>query len=180
MTKREELVRGYANALVAAASAEGDLAVLEDALFSFAKAYERQSKVRDALVDPALPIDRKRGLIRDLLGDRAHGRAASMIAFVVEQGRARELPAILEAFAEASAASRDEVLAEVRTAVPLAKAQRDRLVTALGKATGRSVDVKVVVDPTVVGGVVARVGDEVFDGSVRARLDEVRERMAGR
>ena len=180
MTKREELVRGYATALVAAATAEGDLAALEDALFAFAKALEKQTKVRDALLDPALPIERKRGLVRDLVGDRAHGRAASMIAFVVEQGRARELPAILEAFAEASAASRDEVLAEVRTAVPLAKAQRDRLVTALGKAMGRSVDVKVVVDPTVVGGVVARVGDEVFDGSVRARLDEVRERMAGR
>lgn len=180
MTKREDLVRGYANALVAAAQAEGDLVALEDALFGFAKALERQTKVRDALLDPALPIDRKRGLVADLLGDRAHGRAAPMISFVVEQGRARELPAILEAFAAAAAASRSEVLAEVRTAVPLAKAQRDRLAAALGRATGRAVDVKVVVDPAVVGGVIAKVGDEVFDGSVRARLDEVRERMAGR
>jgi F-type H+-transporting ATPase subunit delta len=72
------------------------------------------------------------------------------------------------------------VVAEVRSAVPLDEDQRTRLAAALGRATGRAVDVKVVIDPEVLGGVVAQVGDTVIDGSVRARLDELRERIGGR
>ena len=60
----------------------------------------------------------------------------------------------------------------------LSDAQRDRLAQALSQATGRTVDVKVVVDPAVVGGVVARVGDEVFDGSVATRLDRAKQQLA--
>ena len=62
---------------------------------------------------------------------------------------------------------------------PLDETQRARLIEALSAATGRRLEVHVVVDPTVVGGVVARVGDEIFDGSVRSRLRDVRERLAG-
>jgi F-type H+-transporting ATPase subunit delta len=72
------------------------------------------------------------------------------------------------------------VAAEVRSAVPLDEDQRRRLAEALSAATGRAVEVKVVVDPEVLGGVVAQVGDTVIDGSVRARLDELRERIGGR
>jgi len=67
----------------------------------------------------------------------------------------------------------------VRSAVPLDDAQRARLVEALSKATGRQVEVRVVVDPTVIGGIVTRVGDEIFDGSVRSRLRDAREQLAG-
>jgi len=63
--------------------------------------------------------------------------------------------------------------------VPLDAERRARLVDALSKATGRQIEVRVVVDPTVIGGVVARVGDEIFDGSVRSRLRDAREHLAG-
>jgi F-type H+-transporting ATPase subunit delta len=79
-----------------------------------------------------------------------------------------------------AAEARSRVAAEVRSAVPLDEDQRTRLAAALGRATGRAVDVKVVIDPEVLGGVVAQVGDTVIDGSVRARLDELRERIGGR
>ncbi|MFM7718911.1 MAG: ATP synthase F1 subunit delta [Actinomycetota bacterium] len=180
MTDRDALVRGYAEALFAAARAEGEADALEAELFAFGKALGRETQVRDALLDPALPGENKRALVRDLLGERGSPRAASMVGFVVDQGRARELPAILEAFAEVAAASRSEVLAEVRSAVPLDGAQRERLAAALGRSTGRAVDLQVVVDPTVIGGVVAKVGDEVFDSSIRGRLADVRDRMSGR
>lgn len=180
MTDRESLIRGYAEALFTAAQAEGEVGALEDQLFSFAKALGTQPQVRDALLDPALPGENKRALVRDLLGPQASPRAASMIGFIVDQGRSRELTAILEAFAEVAAASRSEVLAEVRSAVPLDESQRSRLAAALRRSTGRAVDVRVVVDPTVIGGIVAKVGDEVFDSSIRARLHGARERMSGR
>jgi F-type H+-transporting ATPase subunit delta len=65
----------------------------------------------------------------------------------------------------------------VRAAVPLDERLRDRLAKALSEATGKDVEVKVVVDPNVLGGVVARIGDTVIDGSVRHRLDQLKERL---
>jgi F-type H+-transporting ATPase subunit delta len=78
-----------------------------------------------------------------------------------------------------AAERRQAVVAEVRSAVSLDRDHRDRLAAALGKATGKRVELKVVVDPSVVGGVVARVGDQVIDGSVRRRLELARERLTG-
>ena len=63
----------------------------------------------------------------------------------------------------------------MRTAVPLTDDQRTRLADALGKATGKSIEVKAIVDPSVLGGVVAQIGDTVIDGSVRSRLEQLRE-----
>ncbi len=72
---------------------------------------------------------------------------------------------------------RNHALAEVRTAVDLTDEQRRRLAEALSRATGRTVDLKVVVDPSVIGGVVARVGDEVFDGSIASRLEDAKQAL---
>ena len=73
------------------------------------------------------------------------------------------------------ASAKDSVVGEVRSAIPLTEDQQTRLADALGKATGKKVELKVVVDPSVLGGIVAQVGDTVIDGSVRARLDQLRE-----
>ena len=91
--------------------------------------------------------------------------------------RAGDLPAIVDRFLELSAEQRKHEVAEVRAAVPLDEGVRDRLANALSHATGKQVEVKVVVDPNVLGGVVARIGDTVIDGSVRHRLDQLKERM---
>jgi len=78
-----------------------------------------------------------------------------------------------------AAERRQHVVAEVRSAVQLDERQRERLAAALSRATGRAVEVKVVVDPTVVGGVVAKIGDEVLDGTLRTRLTEARQHLSG-
>ena len=84
---------------------------------------------------------------------------------------------IVDGFMEMAAASREHAVAEIRTAVPLTDKQRERLEKALSRATGRTVDAKVVVDPTVIGGVVARVDDLVFDGSVSSRLADAKHAL---
>jgi F-type H+-transporting ATPase subunit delta len=76
-----------------------------------------------------------------------------------------------------AAERRQLAVAEVRAAVPLSDEQRERITQALAAATGKSLEVKVVVDPGIVGGIVAHVGDEVFDGSIRTRLNEARQRL---
>ncbi|HYU15703.1 MAG TPA: ATP synthase F1 subunit delta, partial [Candidatus Acidoferrum sp.] len=89
------------------------------------------------------------------------------------------LARIIEELARVAAARRNRAVAEVRTAVPLSDEQRERLSAALSKATGKTVELKVLVDPAVIGGVLARVGDQVIDGTVRRRLELARERLGG-
>ena len=174
---RDPLVHGYALAVFSAAEAEGALGPVEDELYGFAKALETNTGLREALTDLALPIENKRGLIRDVLGERANPVAATLIGMVVEAGHARELGKIVEDFAQIAAEKRQHVLAEVRSAVALTEPQRTKLAAALSRATGNDVEVKVTIDPTVVGGIVANVGDEVFDGSVASRLEDAKLQM---
>jgi F-type H+-transporting ATPase subunit delta len=175
---RKEQIRGYAQAMFSVAEAEDALDEVEDELFRFARALEREHGFRDALTDPALPADRKRALLTEVLGERVNPVTVNLLGFIVEQGRARDLGAIVDELVALAAERRQSAVAEVRTAIPLDGAHRDRLAEALERATGRKIELKVVVDPTVVGGVVARIGDQVIDGSVRRRLELARERLS--
>jgi F-type H+-transporting ATPase subunit delta len=173
-------VDGWAAGLVEVARAEGQLEAVEEDLFRFARVLEGSDELRSVLTDEAVPASRRLGVVTDLLGNRASPLSAALVSAVVAAGRARQLPAIADALVQRAAASRQRAVAEVRSAVALDEDQRTRLAEALGRATGRNVEVKVVIDPSVLGGVVAQVGDTVIDGSVRARLDELRERIGGR
>ena len=174
---KEELVRGYAQAMFAVAEAEGVLETIEEELYAFAGALEGSVDLRQALTDLALPADNKKAVVRELLGDRAHPVTVSLVEFVVAAGRAKELADIVHELATMAAERRKHVLAEVRTAVPLTDERRRKIAEALSTATGLEVEVQVIVDPSVVGGVVAHVGDEVFDGSVASRLDEAKQHL---
>ena len=88
--------------------------------------------------------------------------------------------AVADRLAERTAAERNKVIAEVRTAIDLDDKTIARLEASLSRATGKDVEVKTVVDPRVVGGVVARVGDTVIDGSLSHRMQEVRETLTRR
>jgi F-type H+-transporting ATPase subunit delta len=179
VAERDALVRGYAEALFAVAQAEDEAGPVEDQLFSFSKAIERDTKLREALTDPALPAENKKALVREILGERASPVAVNLLGMIIDQGRERELGRIVGEMVRLAAESRRHAVAEVRSAVPLDDEQRRRLAEALSEATGKSVEVKVVVDPSVVGGAVAQVGDVVFDGSVRTRLAEARRHLGG-
>jgi F-type H+-transporting ATPase subunit delta len=174
---RDDRVRGYATALVAVADAEGVLDRVADELFAFAKAVERDDKLRDAITDKALPLENRRDLIRDILGGRAHDVTVTEVSFLIESGRARDIGKIADGVVAMAAERREQAVAEVRSAVPLSDAQRKRLEQALSRATGRTIEAKVVVDPTVVGGVIARVGDLVFDGSIASRLEDAKQAL---
>lgn len=173
----QQLIAGYAEALFAVAKAEDALPAVENELWAFGKALEQNTELRQALTDASLPIENKKAVVQDLIGDRANPVTVSLLGFVIDAGRAREVPEIVQMLASMAAAARQHGLAEVRSAVDLNEDQRGRLSEALSRATGRSIEVKVVVDPTVVGGLVARVGDEVFDGSLATRLDDAKQHL---
>jgi F-type H+-transporting ATPase subunit delta len=167
----------YAEALFNVARAEGSLADVEDELFRFSQTLQGSDELREALTDQAIPVARRQQIVEDLLGGKATGTTVALVSLVVGTGRARDLPAIIRELVEMSAAEARKAVAEVRTAVPLNQDQRDRLAKALGEATGRDVALKVVIDPSVLGGVIAQVGDTVIDGTVRTRLERLRKAL---
>jgi F-type H+-transporting ATPase subunit delta len=164
----------YAEALFGVALAEGTLGEVEDELFRFSQTLQGNDELRDALTNPGIPASRRQQIVEDLLDGKASPTTTALVSMVVGTGRARELPGIIRKLVEMSAAEANKEVAEVRSAVALTDDQRARLAKALGEATGKQIEVKVVVDPAVLGGIVAQVGDTVIDGSVRSRLDKLK------
>lgn len=171
----DDRVTGYASGIFELARAEGQLERVERELFTIAQAMESSSELRSALADPQLPLERKQAIVDDLMDGRASSLTVGLVQFMVGQGRASELPSIARAFVETAAGSRDRAVAEIRSAVPLDEATVDKLAVALGRATGKQVEPKVILDPSVIGGLVARVGDVVIDGSIARRVESLRQ-----
>ena len=170
-------VESYAQAMLGVARAEGHLGGVEDDVFRFARTFEANDDLRMALTDPALPVERRIAVIDQLMGNKALTTSTALVSLVVGGGQASELPAIIDRFVELAATERKHEVAEVRSAIPLDDGQVERLAAALGKATGKDVEVRITIDSSVLGGLVARVGDTVFDGSVRHRLDQLKEQL---
>jgi F-type H+-transporting ATPase subunit delta len=176
----DDRVSGYAGAILDLARAEGELERVESEFLTIGQAFETSAELRSTLTDPQLPTDRKQAIVDDLIGGRASKLTVGLIQLIVGQGRAADIPAVAGAFVEKAAASRDRVVAEVRSAVPLDEATIERLAAGLGKATRKQVEVKVIVDESVIGGIVARVGDVVIDGTVAHAMGELRQAISSR
>ena len=144
----DNAIAGYADALFAVAEANGVLLTVEDELFRFSQALNSDENLQATLDDSSLPVDRRQQIVEDLLEGSACERSAS---------------------------SRNKTVATVRSAVELDDSQKDKLVTALSGATNKDVEVKVVIDPSVIGGLITEIGDDIIDGSVRRRLNQLRE-----
>lgn len=165
----------YADAVAAVARAEGNLDVVSDELFRVARALEGSDELRMTLSDRQVPAARRQQIVEDLLGGQALETTTAVVSMIVAAGRSSDLIGIAREAVEINARDRGRSVAEVRTAVALTGDQATRLSAALSAATGHQVEIKVIVDPSVMGGVVATIGDEVIDGSVRHRLSQLRD-----
>lgn len=170
-------IQGYARALFEIARADGTLDEVEDELFRFARSYEGSEELRNTLSDDQIPAEKRQAIIEDLLGGKATTTTTQLVSMVVGSGKARDLPAIVDVLVQRASSSKQLEVAEVRTAVALTSDQEARIRAALENATGKSLNLKTVVDPSVVGGVVATVGDDVIDDSVRTRIDQLKSRL---
>ncbi|MEI6496192.1 MAG: ATP synthase F1 subunit delta [Actinomycetota bacterium] len=170
-------IEGYARALFEVARAEGTLDEVEDELFRFARSYESSDALRNALTDEQIPAAKRQAIVEDLLGGKATATTTQLVSMVVGSGRGRDLPAIVDKLVARASSAKNLEVAEVRSAVALSAEQQARLAAALTNATGKQLNLKVVVDPSVLGGIVATVGDTVIDGSVRTRIDQLKSRL---
>ncbi|MCU1497241.1 MAG: atpH [Acidimicrobiales bacterium] len=173
----DDRTTAYAEAFFAVARAEGPLAEVEDELFRVAQVIRGNDELRDKLADPHIPVATRQQVVVDLLDGKATPATTSLVSLVVGTGRIRELPAIVDELLAMVAREAGKEVAEVRSAIALTDDQKSRLAEALGRATGKQIEVKVIVDPSVKGGLVAQIGDTVIDGSVRRRLDQLKHAL---
>ncbi len=164
----------HARAVVMLAEADDALDAVTDELLTVARAVDANEELRQRLVDANLPLAARLAFVESDVLRVAHPTTRAVLAMLIAADRASELSRVAKEAAELAASSRDHDFAEVFVAVELDEARRQALKAALEQATGRTLDVQFVVDESVVGGVRARIGDTVIDGSVVRRLDELR------
>jgi len=167
----------YADAIHSIASAEGNLAGTRAELSAFSSAVQSNGELRSSLANNLLPAETRNGIIDDLLKGKASNTTRAIIGMIVSAGRGGDLSQIVDAFASKAASASGNRLAVVRSAVPLSADQQARLSAALAQQAGGPVELQTEIDPTVVGGVVTTLGDVVIDGSVRSRINKMREAL---
>ncbi|WHM36581.1 F0F1 ATP synthase subunit delta [Streptomyces sp. BPTC-684] len=162
-----------------AAQKAGALDDVEDELFRFGRIVTSSTDLRSALTNRAATESAKGELLSGLLGGKANAVTERLVTRLVTKPRGRSLEAGLESLSKLAAERRDRMVAVVTSAVPLTDVQKQRLGAALAKVYGRQMHLNLDVDPTVLGGISVRVGDEVIDGTIAQRLDEASRRLAG-
>jgi F-type H+-transporting ATPase subunit delta len=168
-------IDGYAKAFLAVIGAEGDEERLSDELLGVAVSFGESEELEGVLRDPLVPVERKQGIVSDLIGKRVSPVTMALVDMLVGVGRLGDFVAISNRMKQLAAEAAQHVLAEVHSAIELDQATRERLATRLSELAGRPVELNVIVDPSVVGGLVAQVEDTLYDGSVRSRLQDLRE-----
>ena len=173
MTTNDE----YATAIIDVAKRQGALDTVEEELFRIARTVEASDDLRWTLSDQSVPADVRQATLQALLEGKVSPLSATLAGFVVGDGAARELPDIVDRLVAKVADERNQYIAEVRVTELLDDARVERLRAGLARTLGREVEVRQVVDPTVLGGIVARVGDTVIDGTIGHRLDQLRRSL---
>ncbi|MFD9302424.1 F0F1 ATP synthase subunit delta [Streptomyces sp. NPDC060048] len=168
-----------ATADLTAAQSGDSLDDVEDELFRFGRIVSSNTELRAALTDRSASVAAKSQLLRSLLGGKANAVTERLVTRLVAHPRGRSLEAGLESLSTLAAERRGRRVATVTTAVPLSDVQKQRLGAVLAKLYGRPMHLNLDVDPTVLGGIVVRVGDEVIDGTIADRIEEASRRMAG-
>jgi F-type H+-transporting ATPase subunit delta len=178
MTARGAATR-YARALFDVATKEGDVQQAGRDLQAFAALVAGNEMLARTLTNPAIPVQRKRGVVEQLL-ERSGGLSpivSKLLLMLAERDRLALLPDLATAYETRLMDSAQVVRAQLTTAVALPADRVAALQQGLARASGREVQLEARVDPSIIGGAVARIGSTVYDGSVTTQLQKVRERL---
>jgi len=169
----------YANALADVALAQGAADTALKQLGDFAAAFSESSELRNFLTSPAVPREAKHGLIEKIAARIGAGKIIRNFLFVIaDHQRVHILPEIVASFQDVIRQRQGIAEAEISSPVELSAAQKKRFAQTLERLTGKKIQAKYSLDPTLLGGTVVRVGDTIYDGSVRNSLNEMRARLA--
>jgi F-type H+-transporting ATPase subunit delta len=174
----EGLARRYARALLELASEQKQIERVGKDLAGLSAMWDASPELRELFGNPQFSVAARKGVLSELLARAGVSPIVRNTAlYLADHNRVPALPHIARAFAALAERAEDAVRAEVTSAAPLSEAYYAQLQKALETATGMKVTIERKTDATLIAGVVTRVGDRVFDGSVRTRLAELKESL---
>jgi F-type H+-transporting ATPase subunit delta len=178
--REESVARRYAAALFAQAKKTDALQRIEADLALVAEAMTRTPMLRSMLAQPQVTEARKKQSLRNAFGDQISPATLAFLNLLVDKRRADLLVTAQAEFTRMSRDYRNVARATATSAVPLTPEQTAALEASLEARTGKDIELETAVDPSLIGGVLVRIGDTVLDGSVRGSLDRLREQLLTR
>jgi F-type H+-transporting ATPase subunit delta len=169
----------YANALADIALAQGPAEPVLKQLADFGDAYAESAELRNFLATPAVGREVKHAVIEKLVARLGASKIIrNFLLVIADRGRTHVLPEIVTAFQEVVRQRQGIAEAEISSAVELSAAQKAEFAFTLERLTGKRVEAKFLLDPALLGGAVVRIGDAIYDGSLRRRLNDMRARLS--
>lgn len=176
---QDTVVESFAQLSFAIAERQGRLETVERNLHDLSVIVTEDQQLRDAITTPAVVDAAKEALLEDLLQGKVDDLSIVLIRTLVAVDHGRGVDRLAERLSRAAAKRRNKVVADVETAIELDDARRLQLREKLSEVIGMPVEPRFSVDPSIVGSVIVRIGDEVIDGSVRHRLAQARLTVVG-
>ena len=169
----------YANALADIALEQGAAEPAAKQLDGFGAAYEQSAELRTFLASPAVSIEAKHEVLEKIAKRLGASKIIRNFLFVIADHRRTQLiPEIVTTFQQVLRQRQGVAEAEISSAVELSAAQKKELAATLARLTGKKIEPKYSLNPALLGGAVVRIGDTIYDGSLRSRLNEMRVRLA--
>ena len=177
----QTVARRYATALADVAIERREEREVQNELDQWSEMIEANPQLKEVFANPTIVYDHKRKVLEDLISrSRVRETTASFLRVLLKNQRLSQLREIVERFGQVLDERGGLVAAHVTTARPMPEDLRNSLHESLTAATGRKVRLSFTTDESIIGGLVARIGSTIFDGSVQSHLDRLANEMAGR
>jgi F-type H+-transporting ATPase subunit delta len=174
------VARRYAQALYQQAEASGQTDAVEADVALVGQTFAASPDLVAAIGSPVVPRDKKQAVLGRVFGDGLSPTTAGFLRLLMDKGRESLLPEVVAAYRALGDERTGTVEAVVRAAKPLSADETDRLQAALAARTGKTIRLRIHLDPDLIGGLVVRIGDVVYDRSVQHQLAQLRDSLAER
>lgn len=171
----QTVLRRYANALYQEAARQDCVEAIDEDIDLLRVTLDETREFARLVESPAIPQDKKKEVLRALLGERVHALTLRFVELLVDKDRETLLSSLLDTYRTLRDDMLNIVEVQARTPKPLDEGERDKLVQRLQAMTGKDVRLDVIENPDLIGGLVIRIGDRVYDGSVRQKLENLRD-----
>lgn len=167
----------YAEALYEIAVAGEIVDRVEKELKAVVELLEQNQELKKILYHPRITAEEKKNVLKALLGEKVHDVTINFLCLVVDRQRENYLQGMVDVFSDIADKGRNISHVEVTSAIKLNDGDRKRLVEMLGAVTGKDVRADFFEDPSLIGGIVLRIGDKLIDGSIKTRLQSLNEHL---
>lgn len=173
----EQLAQKYAQAVYELAKEKQQLIAVEAQLSIVDQTISGHSELSTFLYHPRVPMAAKKDLIKNVFAQEVTVDVLNFLLLIVDKRRENLLPQIIEQFVALANEERNIAIAEVTTVLPLSEQAETALIQKLTKVVGKNIQLKKHTDPSIIGGVIVRLGDKLIDGSVKRQLDMMKFKL---